>query len=76
MENYIITDDLDKATHWRAKKDLGFEDDFYKHAAITVGEIYPVTYYKIDDEYCIIDENGHLSMIWLCHNGEFLIIEE
>lgn len=67
---YTITEDFDKATHWLAE----YDEDIIEYDGVIVGKLYPVSYDEQEEEYYVEDENGDLSMIWLMHEGKFVIM--
>lgn len=70
---YSGTDDISKATHWRAIKDhLHLDDD----TIVTIGTLYSTYLDKYQEEYFIIDDIGNFSMVYLNHKGEFLIMKK
>ena len=73
MCNYVITDDITKATHWLAYED---EDSCVKDY-IKPGKMYELVILKdpMDnfDDYFIFSEDGHYAMYYVTHNGDFII---
>ncbi|NEZ47804.1 hypothetical protein FDF74_11490 [Clostridium niameyense] len=64
--------DIEDATHWIPT----YDENIPMNSAVTVGGKYRLVYDKFEDEDCIIDDDGHLSLIYLCHNGDFVKMEE
>lgn len=69
--NYTVTDDFDKATHWLAEKD----DSVDHYNDVLIGKFYPVLYEQHEDEYYVVDEKGFQSMIYMVHEGKFVIMK-
>ena len=78
MDNYRITDEIGIATHWLAKQTSYYDSDAREYClkVVKIGKFYPLIYDEKEDEYWIQDEEGNFSMIWLCHNGDFVIMQE
>lgn len=64
-----ITNDVLRATHWRATPDTMSPDK----SGVTVGHTYPIYYDRFNNEELIVDDIKNFSLIYLCHNGELLI---
>ncbi|MBD1379109.1 hypothetical protein [Metabacillus arenae] len=67
--NCIVTSDITKASHWLAK-----EDENNEFSNVTVGNLYALKYDEREHEYYIIDDEDRYSLIFLCHEGDFVIV--
>lgn len=65
------TDDISKATHWRPLSTPSIPTS----TGVTVGKVYRLYYDKVEKEEMIVDDNGNFSLIYMCHNGEFLVYD-
>ncbi|MCG5252464.1 hypothetical protein P4U99_27640 [Brevibacillus agri] len=62
---------VEEATHWLAT----FDDDIGE-CEVTPFQLYRIFYDKYDDEHLIVDDNDIFSLIYLWHNGRFVVLEE
>lgn len=65
--DYIITDDISKATHY-----LAYPDE----TSIVKDFIIPGKAYELIDHDYILSEDGCLTTYWMCHKGDFIIQKE
>ncbi|MDR9507582.1 MULTISPECIES: hypothetical protein [Brevibacillus] len=62
---------VEEATHW-----LATFDDAIDECEVTPFQLYRIFHDKYDDEHLIIDDNGNFSLIYLWHEGRFVVLEE
>lgn len=67
----IKTDNIEEATHWTPTEDEGA---YWDWTHVTIGNEYELKYDDSEQEYYIVNDEGIMSLIFLCHNGEFVII--
>lgn len=74
-QDYIVTDDILKATAWLSLPDPESVVKDY----IIPNKIYELLKQKDDidmEEIYILDEEGYYTMYYLCHKGLFIIQKE
>ena len=65
--DYTITDDVTKASHWIA----------YPDSKSVVKEwIIPGKAYQIIDQDFILSEDGNLTVYWMNHKGDLIIMND
>jgi hypothetical protein len=69
--NYKITNDIEKASHW-----IPYDDKNNDICAVTVGKLYKLIWDDKDKEYCILDDEGIISLIFLVHKGDYIYFDE
>jgi hypothetical protein len=69
--NYKITNEIEKASHW-----IPYDDENNDVCKVTVGKLYKLIWDDKDKEYCIVDDEGILSLIYLVHKGDFIYFDE
>jgi hypothetical protein len=70
-----VISDINEATHWMPLPDERWTADSGSWSGVTPDKHYRLFYDKYDQEYVIVNDRGHLSMIYLAHRGLYLIYE-
>lgn len=71
---FIITPDIHEATHWMPVKDIRWTADGH-WSGVTPDKPYRLFYDKYEREHVIVNDYGKLSIIYLAHEGFYLIYE-
>ena len=66
-KRYIVTDDIDEATHWIAR-----EDEKNDVLDVTIGKAYQLIFDENENEHHIIDDFGDSSLIYIVHKGDYV----
>lgn len=68
---YVATEDIHKATHWMALEDK----DAVECEKVTPNQLYRLYLDSYEDEYILIDDEKNLHMDYICHEGQYVILE-
>lgn len=71
---YIVVRNSANATHWMALEDDRWKDD--PEVNITPNKMYRILYDQYEDEIVIIDDKENLSMEYMSHHGEWVVMED